>query len=63
MMRFVTETRFKQLEEIIQSIPDQYERSYALHLIKSIQSDIDDNYAEIQRPIRLERSSRRPDNS
>lgn len=60
-MRFVTETRFKQLEEIIQSIPDPYERSYALHLIKSIQADIDDNYAEIQRPIRLEGFSRKSD--
>lgn len=52
-MRFVTETRLKLLEDAIRSIPDPDERSYAFHLLNSIRSDIDCNYAEIQRPIRL----------
>lgn len=52
-MRYVTETRFKLLEQLCQSIPDLTDRSYALHLLHSIQADIDENYAEIQKPIRV----------
>lgn len=59
-MRFVTETRLKRLEELIQSIPDSDERSHALHLLSSIRSDIDENYAEIERPFSLSGLKRRP---
>jgi hypothetical protein len=60
-MKFVTQTRFKMLEDLVQMIPGLDERSYALHLLKSIRSDIDDNYAEIQNPISLSCISRRSD--
>ncbi|NOU96620.1 hypothetical protein GC093_25865 [Paenibacillus sp. LMG 31456] len=60
-MKFVTQTRLKVLEDLVQLIPDLNERSYALHLLKSIRSDIDDNYAEIQKPISLSYISRRSD--
>ena len=53
LMRFVTETRLKRLEELIRSIPDPEEKSHALHLLDSIRNDIDDNYAEIEKPIGL----------
>jgi hypothetical protein len=43
-MRFVTETRFKLLGELIQSI----------------RCDIDENYAEIESPISLSGIRRRP---
>lgn len=59
-MRFVTETRLKRLEELLQSIPDHDERSHALHLLNSIRSDIHDNYAEIERPIGLSGFRRKP---
>jgi hypothetical protein len=59
-MRFVTETRFKLLEDLIQSIPENDERSLALHLLNSIRSDIDENYAEIKSPISLSSIRRRP---
>lgn len=59
-MRFVTETRLKRLEELIQLIPEYDERSHALHLLNSIRSDIDDNYAEIEKPISLNGLKRRP---
>jgi hypothetical protein len=52
-MRFVTETRLKLLEELLGTIPDPDDRSYALHLLNSIRADIDENYAEIGRPIRV----------
>jgi hypothetical protein len=52
-MRFVTLTRFNTLEQLIRTIPDPSDRSYALHLLQAIRDDIDVNYAEIQRPIRL----------
>jgi hypothetical protein len=58
-MKLVTQTRLKVLEDLVQLIPDLNERNYALHLLKSIRSDIDDNYAEIQTPISLSCSSRR----
>lgn len=59
-MRFVTETRLKRLEELIQLIPENDERSHAIHLLNSIRSDIDDNYAEIEKPISLSGLKRRP---
>ncbi|TVY11036.1 hypothetical protein [Paenibacillus cremeus] len=59
-MKFVTDTRLKQLEDLVQSIPDVKERAFALHLLNSIRSDIDDNYAEIQRPISLPGLSSKP---
>lgn len=57
-MRYVTETRLKLLEDLFQTIPDRKDRSYALHLLNSIRADIDNNYAEIQRPIQVSGSSR-----
>jgi hypothetical protein len=59
-MKLVTQTRLKVLEDLVQLIPDLNERNYALHLLKSIRSDIDDNYAEIQTPISLSCISGRP---
>lgn len=58
-MRFVTETRLKLLEDVIRTIPESDARSYALHLLESIRSDLEANYAEIVRPIRLESAVRR----
>ncbi|TMV50043.1 hypothetical protein FE783_10790 [Paenibacillus mesophilus] len=57
-MRYVTETRLKLLEDLCHSIPDRKDRSYALHLLDSIRADIDNNYAEIQRPIQVSGMSR-----
>ncbi|MEF3305008.1 hypothetical protein [Paenibacillus sp. GYB003] len=57
-MRFVTETRLKLLEDVVRTISDPDERSYALHLLDSIRSDIEANYAEIVRPVRLESAGR-----
>jgi hypothetical protein len=57
-MRYVTETRLKLLEDLFLTIPDRKDRSYALHLLNSIRADIDDNYAEIQRPIQVSGISR-----
>lgn len=52
-MRFSTKTRFKRLEELIQTIPNVEDRSQALHLLNAIHNDINENYAEIQTSIHL----------
>ncbi|WP_248927598.1 hypothetical protein [Paenibacillus hamazuiensis] len=52
-MKFVTETRLKQLEKLLQLIPEGNDRAYAIHLLNSIRCDIDENYAEIQKPISI----------
>lgn len=53
-MRFVTKTRLEYLQTLLlQSIEDTKKQKEALHLLESIERDIEENYAEIQRPIRL----------
>lgn len=53
-MRFTTKTRLDYLGSLLtQSIEDTKKQKEALHLLESIKRDIDENYAEIQRPIRL----------
>ncbi|WP_165972186.1 hypothetical protein [Paenibacillus piri] len=52
-MRFVTKTRIEHLQQLIRSMEDRQKRQEALHILESIQRDIEENYAEIQKPIRL----------
>lgn len=52
-MRFVTETRLNHLKSLIQHISDEHTKKEALHMLESIRHDIEENYAEIRRPIRL----------
>lgn len=59
-MRYVTDTRLNMLESILRTIPDDENRSYALHLLNAIRDDIEQHYAEIQRPIRVS-GIRRPE--
>ncbi|CAG7642718.1 hypothetical protein ACFQI7_10970 [Paenibacillus allorhizosphaerae] len=56
-MRFVTKTRLDYLQSLIQSMGDGEKQREALHLLESITRDIEENYAEIQRPIRLDKPS------
>ncbi|UUZ79083.1 hypothetical protein LJK88_28075 [Paenibacillus sp. P26] len=52
-MRLVTKTRLDYLQTLIESINDEKKQREALQLLESIKSDIEENYAEIRRPIRL----------
>ncbi|MFB6364554.1 hypothetical protein ACFCP7_10870 [Paenibacillus elgii] len=52
-MRFVTKTRLDRLQTLLRSISDEQQQKEALHLLESLKRDIDENYAEIRRPIRL----------
>lgn len=52
-MKFTTLTRLKYLEKLLQSVDDEKSKQEALHIIQSIKSDIEENYAEIIKPIRL----------
>lgn len=52
-MRFVTKTRIEYLQSLLRSIEDETKRKEALHILDSITRDIDENYAEIEKPIRL----------
>ncbi|MCP1305690.1 MULTISPECIES: hypothetical protein [Paenibacillus] len=52
-MRFVTKTRLDRLQTLLRSIADEQQQKEALHLLESLKRDIDENYAEIRRPIRL----------
>ncbi|MFH5184998.1 hypothetical protein ACHHV8_21450 [Paenibacillus sp. TAB 01] len=53
-MRFVTKTRLDYMQSLLKSaIEDTKKQKEALHLLESIERDIEENYAEIQRPIRL----------
>jgi hypothetical protein len=52
-MRFVTKTRLDHLQTLIRFIEDNNKQSEALHILESIKRDIEENYAEILRPIRL----------
>ena len=52
-MRLVTKTRLEYLQTLIESISDDKKQREALQLLESIKSDIEENYAEIRRPIRL----------
>ncbi|WP_165842162.1 hypothetical protein [Paenibacillus xerothermodurans] len=57
-MRLVTKTRLDYLETLIKSIEDKTKQSEALHILESIRRDIEENYAEIQKPIGLPRRGR-----
>ncbi|MDF2960657.1 MAG: hypothetical protein K0S39_2392 [Paenibacillus sp.] len=52
-MRFVTKTRLNHLQTLMEYIGDSEKQKEALHILESIRRDIDENYAEIQKPIRL----------
>ncbi|MCS7463304.1 hypothetical protein N0M98_24580 [Paenibacillus doosanensis] len=52
-MRFVTKTRLDHLQTLIRAIADEQKQKEALHILESITRDIEENYAEIERPIRL----------
>lgn len=52
-MRLVTKTRLDYLQTLIQSMGDDKAHKEALHILESITRDIEENYAEIRRPIRL----------
>lgn len=52
-MRFVTKTRIDYLQTLLLAIEDRQKQKEALHILESIQRDIEENYAEIQRPIRI----------
>lgn len=52
-MRFVTKTRLDYLQTMIQAMGNDEEHKLALHILESIKTDIEENYAEIQKPIRL----------
>jgi hypothetical protein len=54
-MRWVTKTRLDHLQSLVQSITDVTKLSEANHIIESIRRDIEENYAEIQKPIRVDR--------
>lgn len=53
-MRYVTQWRLDHLQTPPRSIEDRHIQSEAVHLLESIKRDIEENYAEIQRPIRLQ---------
>lgn len=52
-MRFVTKTRLDRLQTLLRSIADEQQQKEALHLLESLKRDIEENYAEIRRPIRI----------
>ncbi|MDO3676461.1 hypothetical protein [Paenibacillus ehimensis] len=52
-MRFVTKTRLDRLQTLLRSIADEQQQKEALHLLESLKQDIDENYAEIRKPIRI----------
>ncbi|WP_167336449.1 hypothetical protein [Paenibacillus tyrfis] len=52
-MRFVTKTRLDRLQTLLRSIADEQQQKEALHLLESLKRDIDENYAEIRRLIRI----------
>ncbi|ALS22382.1 MULTISPECIES: hypothetical protein [Paenibacillus] len=52
-MRFVTKTRLDYLQSMIQAMGNDDEHKLALHILESIKRDIEENYAEIKKPIRL----------
>ncbi|WP_189597262.1 hypothetical protein [Paenibacillus elgii] len=52
-MRFVTKTRLDRLETLLRSIADEQQQKEALHLLESLKRDIEENYAEIRKPIRI----------
>ncbi|MBP1155611.1 MULTISPECIES: hypothetical protein [unclassified Paenibacillus] len=52
-MRLVTKTRLDYLQTLIQSMGYDKAHKEALHILESITRDIEENYAEIRRPIRL----------
>lgn len=58
-MRFVTKTRLDHLQSLIRSMGNDSVHKEALHILESIARDIDENYAEIRKPIRI-RETRRP---
>jgi hypothetical protein len=53
-VRYVTQWRLDHLQTLLRSIEDRHIQSEAVHLLESIKRDIEENYAEIQRPIRLQ---------
>ena len=52
-MRFVTQTRINHLRTLLEQIEDRETQKEAAHLLASLERDIEENYAEIQRPIRI----------
>ncbi|WP_282942073.1 hypothetical protein [Paenibacillus sp. RC67] len=52
-MRFVTKTRIDYLQTLLRFIEDEDKQKEALHILDSITRDINENYAEIEKPIRL----------
>jgi hypothetical protein len=53
ILRFVTKTRIEYLQTLLAHITDKQKQSEALQLLESLSRDIDENYAEIERPLRL----------
>lgn len=52
-MKFTTEIRFNRLEALLREMEKGPLQREALHLLQSLRDDVDANYAEIRRPIRL----------
>ncbi|MBE1443061.1 hypothetical protein [Paenibacillus sp. OAS669] len=52
-MRLVTKTRIDYLQTLLLCIDDQQKQKEALHILESLTRDINENYAEIEKPIRL----------
>jgi hypothetical protein len=55
-MRFVTQTRLEHLQRLIRSMANAGDgdiQKEALHILESLKRDIEENYAEIRRPVRL----------
>ncbi|WP_199618225.1 hypothetical protein [Paenibacillus alkalitolerans] len=52
-MKFSTKARFDYLEQLVNTIDDQKIKKDVLYIIESIKTDIDENYAEISKPVRL----------
>jgi hypothetical protein len=53
-MRWVTKTRLDHLHTLLHNINDETTQSEAKHILESIRRDIEENYAEIQKPIRVD---------
>lgn len=53
-MKYSTKARFDYLEQLLNTIENQKLKKDTLYFMESIKRDIDENYAEISRPVRFD---------
>ncbi len=53
-MRLITKTRLDYLHDLIESMDGDKKKREAQQVLKSIATDIEENYAEIKLPVRMQ---------